>query len=477
MAADMPPAVEIPILAECPVADGIQGIWYGNQPTKSQYAFKYSGGLATYPQQHAPIAIYDASVDRTYFVYGASSTKLELFTAENAPIMEKLGNTIGCVSYFDHKTRMFARPRRLYCRNVLDPHENPVLSIDKDGYLLVFAPSHGSGRLSFILRSRKPYDISSFEVMATMRPENNFSYPQPWYIPGSGIAFLHTAYQKGSRRLMVQRMHDTQKWSGWDDRYQLSGIAQGNYQISWPDGQGGLGTAFDMHPPVKAGQIPLNFRTNIYYLHTRDAGATWQTVTGETLKLPLAEIQNPALVYDAQSEGKLIYLKDLAYDENHRPLILYVVGSSWVPGPQNPPVQWMLAAYDGKKWQHHPITTSQHNYDHGSMYLLSPDDWRIIAPTSPGVAPYATGGQMMLWQSRDRGVTWRRIKEITTSPGLNHTYARKPLNAQPDFAALWADSTGYLPSPSHLHFCDINGNAFRMPFNFGGKDFAPPEKE
>ena len=39
-----------------PKDDGYRGIWYMNQPVKGPYAYKYSGGFATYPQQHVPIA-------------------------------------------------------------------------------------------------------------------------------------------------------------------------------------------------------------------------------------------------------------------------------------------------------------------------------------------------------------------------------------------------------------------------------------
>src|SRR5438445_2511040 len=35
-----------------PVADGYRGIWYYNQPSNDEYKYKYSGGFATYPQQH-----------------------------------------------------------------------------------------------------------------------------------------------------------------------------------------------------------------------------------------------------------------------------------------------------------------------------------------------------------------------------------------------------------------------------------------
>ncbi len=48
------------------VEDGYRGIWYFNQPTDDEYRYKYSGGFATYPQQHAPIAIYCPQVAKTF---------------------------------------------------------------------------------------------------------------------------------------------------------------------------------------------------------------------------------------------------------------------------------------------------------------------------------------------------------------------------------------------------------------------------
>ncbi len=32
--------------------DGYRGIWYMNQPSGDEYAFKYSGGLGTYCAKH-----------------------------------------------------------------------------------------------------------------------------------------------------------------------------------------------------------------------------------------------------------------------------------------------------------------------------------------------------------------------------------------------------------------------------------------
>ncbi len=37
---------------------GYRGVWYMNQPLRSEYRFKYSGGMATFCAKHKPFAIY-----------------------------------------------------------------------------------------------------------------------------------------------------------------------------------------------------------------------------------------------------------------------------------------------------------------------------------------------------------------------------------------------------------------------------------
>ena len=56
--------------------DGYRGIWYYNQPTKDEYKYKYSGGMATYPQQHIPFAIYSPQANKTFFCYGGTTARV-----------------------------------------------------------------------------------------------------------------------------------------------------------------------------------------------------------------------------------------------------------------------------------------------------------------------------------------------------------------------------------------------------------------
>lgn len=52
------------------------------------------------------------------------------------------------------------------------------------------------------------------------------------------------------------------------------------------------------------------------------------------MSLPVAAIENPALVKDYAAEGKLVYINDLAFTANGHPVILYITSISYEAGPK-----------------------------------------------------------------------------------------------------------------------------------------------
>src|SRR4051812_527809 len=190
--------------------DGYRGIWYFNQPTKDEYRYKYSGGFATYPQQHIPIAIFARAVNKTFFCYGGTARgKNEL---------------LHMIAYYDHATGMVPRPTILLNKHTEDAHENPTLMLDDRGHLWIFSNSHGASHPAYIHKSKEPYSIDAFERIAT----TNFSYSQPWHLAGHGFLFLHTRYSPG-RNLFWMTSADGIRW---DEPRPLASIAMGHYQIS-----------------------------------------------------------------------------------------------------------------------------------------------------------------------------------------------------------------------------------------------------
>ncbi len=81
-----------------------------------------------------------------------------------------------------------------------------------------------------------------------------------------------------------------------------------------------------------------------------------------------------------------------------------------------------------------------------------------------------------MWTSGDEGAHWKKVRRLTEAAKFNHTYARRPGNAQPDFYALWADGDTLKPSESRLYFTNKEGTAvWRLPVHMSG-EFARPER-
>ena len=160
------PIAEGPLPVE--KADGYRGIWYYNQPQKDEYVYKYSGGLGTYCAKHRPLAVYAPEVNKTFFCYGGT--------------LKEKNQLLHMVSYYDHATGRVPRPTVLLDKQTTDAHDNPVIALDGKGHVWIFSSSHGTSRPSYISVSTKPYSVDEFECVLT----TNFSYPQPYWIPGRG---------------------------------------------------------------------------------------------------------------------------------------------------------------------------------------------------------------------------------------------------------------------------------------------------
>jgi hypothetical protein len=80
-----------------------------------------------------------------------------------------------------------------------------------------------------------------------------------------------------------------------------------------------------------------------------------------------------------------------------------------------------------------------------------------------------------MWVSPDQGGTWTKVKQLTHNSALNHNYARRPFNANPEFYALWADGNPLEPSESHVYFTNKRADhVWRLPAKMDS-DFAKPE--
>lgn len=448
--------------------------------------------MSTYPQQIAPMAIYSPEVNRTYFTF-------------NMDVDTGAGSEVGhALSYYDHATGLVARPQVWLEKGTGDAHDAPSMAIDGDGYIYLFSNTHGEARQSYIRRSSGPYRINSWvDLLSSDTPADmavfgnpatnpgssgnpRFSYGSGWYVPNAEedekFLLQHTRYLNGQRDLFTTTSADADTWT---PRETFSQIESGQYQTSWikPDGAS-VGTIFNVHPNGQG----LDWRTDLYYMETHDQAQTWQTIDGLTLVDNRGVGSNPftsrpdgpgdgaALVYNAAPDER-VYLKDVNYDAAGNPVILFLTSPTHLPGDYGAPGPDRFvktAHWTGANWDIRDVTTTDHNYDHGSLYVEPDGTWRIIAPFIDGPQQYGTGGEVGMWTSADEGANWSLAQQLTSGSNYNHSYVRRPLNAQDDFYAFWADGDAFDPSSVHLYFSNKEGDVFHLPYEFEG-NFAAPE--
>ena len=419
-------------------ADGFRGIWF-TLGQFSEYGDKYSGGLGTYTAKHIPLAVYAPEVNKTFFTYGGTTGPRDTYLLIMA-------------GAYDHDTHTVTRPTIVHDKEgVNDPHDNASIALDGDGHVWIFISGRGRARMGYKYRSLEPYNIDAFEQIV----EQEMTYPQPWYIEGKGFLHCFTKYTAG-RELYWESSPDGVTWT---EDQKLAGMG-GHYQTS-RERDGRVITAFNYHP---GGNVDL--RTNLYYVETDDLGETWRTADGTVLETPLESTQNPALIRDYEAEGRLVYVKDINFDADGHPVILIVTSAHHQPGPIGDPRWWTLVRWNGSEWEFQEVTQTTHNYDMGSLYFEGDGTWRMIIPSEPGPQPHGTGGEMALWISHDDGATWTKERMITSDSPHNHMYARRPINAHPDFYAFWADGNPDTLSESHLYFTDKEGETvWHLPYD------------
>lgn len=434
--------------------DGYRGIWF-TLGQFSEYGDKYSGGLGTYTAKHRPLAIYARKVKKTFFVYGGTTSAEEKYL-------------LCMVSYFDHKTGMVPKPTVVHDKQgVDDPHDNPSISIDKDGYIWVFVSGRGQRRPGYKYKSDQPYDITSFSQIT----EEEMTYPQPLWDDQLGFFHFFTKYT-GVRELYFETSRDGIAWS--EDK-KLAGIIEegatrsGHYQVSGKKGDV-ICTFFNRHPDGN-----VDKRTDLYYVQTNDFGKTWTTIDGSLIELPMTHVDCGARLIDYAIQNKNVYVKDLAFDKNGHPVCLYVTSNGHEPGPKNDPREWRVTFFDGSAWKTEIICQSDHNYDMGSLHI-SGNRWFVVAPTGAGPQKYQTGGEVVIWERVKKSSSWKMNREVTKNSETNNSYVRKPLDARNPFFVFWADGdpTGF--SKSFLYFSDSKGRkVYQLPYDMN-EDITRPIK-
>ena len=296
------------------------------------------------------------------------------------------------------------------------------------------------------------------------------TYPQPWKTE-YGFFHFFTKYT-GVRQLYFETSKDGMTWTG--DQLLAAipvneGEYSGHYQLSNTFNGKVVATFFNRHP-----NGIVDRRTDLYYVQSANFGRTWTTVDEVELHIPILEQGSPARVVDYASQSRNVYLKDMGFDSEGKPACLYIRSYGHEPGRRSAPYEWCITKWDGKSWQTSVVTSSDHNYDMGSLYI-SEDAWYIAGPTEKGPQAWGVGGEIAIWQSTDRGDTWEKQKNITRNSELSHSYVRRPVDFKDPFCFFWADGHSHEFSRSELFFGNFKGEIWKLPYTMNS-EFEKPER-
>ncbi|HSI76429.1 MAG TPA: hypothetical protein VK957_11050, partial [Lunatimonas sp.] len=224
---------------------GYRGIWFTLGQESDQYeGDKYSGGLAfCFSHTLTPMAIYSPEVDKTFFVYGGTTEADD-------------NHLLIMASYYDHAKHRVPRPTIVRDQlGVIDPHDNPSITIDDDGIIWVFIAGRGRNRPGQIFKATKPYSVDEFEEIISREQ----TYSQIWNVPGKGFMHLMTMYTAG-RELYMETSEKGDDWTKKPDKdlQKVAGFG-GHYQVSRLDeSKQKIGSAFNYHP-----EGSVDRRTNV----------------------------------------------------------------------------------------------------------------------------------------------------------------------------------------------------------------------
>lgn len=245
---------------------------------------KYSGAFGTYTHKHIPVAV---SRNGSTFSVRTDNTEDDNFYI------------------YAMKDGVSVKVYTIY--NWDDPHTNAAINVDGEGYVWIHVASRGlahkfqGGR---ILKSQTPYELD-FECVDGCSDSNvNYeAYPQI-HNTDIGMNLIYTHYETDIGSNESHR----RTWSRFNgERTKLSRLA--HYNVSAYDSENtkllcvASNTLLNSSPDA---------RVNLSVICTRYGNYNWTTESGSLINLDSLDESN-RIVYETQSKGTYIYLKDIIF--------------------------------------------------------------------------------------------------------------------------------------------------------------------
>lgn len=230
---------------------------------------------------------------------------------------------------------------------VNDSHNVVSLIADENDRIHVSGNMHGSG-LRYMV-STNPRDISTWstpgmigtqETQVTyprfaLHPDGDLFFHYRDGVSGSGDTYLNR--WNGSTWTRVAKITDgkTSSENAYENRFVIDRDGSLHLSMCWRPSGGDFNAANDLH-----------------YIVSGDKGATWTSVTGVAVALPLTHANTDALVLDtAPTNSGIINMAGMDVDRDGRPHLAITLADGSAPDRNIHHVWW-----DGDSWQNEQVT-------------------------------------------------------------------------------------------------------------------------
>ncbi len=370
---------------------------------------KYCGATGTYSYKHIPVAVEK------------NNNRFEVFSNnEDGDLVTYL------VKNYNEKVKVHIEPEWS------DAHTNAVVDLDSDGYVYVQLSSRGLAnkyRSGHLYKSTTPYGTNFIKLKGfPNHGDFNQAYPQMHY--GYSKLTIFTKYEPLSESLPQGVGSVRTLWVD-NNGNETKLVSGSHYAVSDTNDDGEIYVAYNYHPISKAGSeyyYDVDKRANIHLIRSSTTNPTqWYTVKGEKLTLPIIENDPRTLVYDTESKGTLVYLKDIVDEEGGTAggvHILFTESTSKDPSAGERYTREIDIKNPGNRninINTYTFGKVNHNYS-SATYLTGSHGWSVkhaLVSGDNGV-PYF-GGDIKVFNKSRNG--WALTS--TYSDGANYSYIRQ----------------------------------------------------
>jgi hypothetical protein len=321
----------------------------------------------------------------------------------------------------------------------IDNHGKPALLVDTEGYIHLIFGGHG-GNLSLGINSlgtigrgemmhvvsKKPFDISDWEELKNISPLGTYSQ---WVKTRNGTIYLF--YRHGSHRSnwVYQKSTDNArtfaapvsilKYKKTIDK----ALTYDSWYAWFQEGaDNSIVSTFNYHL-CGTGPGHSSLRLNSYFMKMNTETETWETISGEKLKMPLTKESADEFVKIHDSNGKKTQLGTIQSNIYGDPHLYFKSKGSF-----------FYANWQKDKWNLIKVNDAEFNLGDADISIEKENEIKFLATTSTN-----NTDEIAWWDTKDKGQSWIQETPMITSKSGKYVMSSLIRNAHPDARVIVAE--------------------------------------